>query len=68
MARMTVTLDEKIVEEARRLLKAKTKRETLERALMEVIKEKKREAALDHCGKIELDIDQEGLRRHRENT
>jgi len=68
MTRMTVTLDEKIVSEARDLLKTKTKRETIETALIEVIKEKKREKALQHCGEIELDIDQEGLHAYREDA
>ncbi len=65
MTRMTVTLDEKVVDEARDLLKAKTKRETIETALKEVIKQKKREKALKHCGKIELDMDQEELQAYR---
>ena len=68
MTRMTVTLDEKVVDEARDLLKAKTKRETIETALKEVIKQKKREKALKHCGKIELDMDQEGLQAYRESV
>ena len=68
MTRMTVTLDEKVVDEARDLLKAKTKRETIETALKEVIKQKKREKALKHCGEIELDIDQEGLQAYRESV
>ena len=68
MTRMTVTLDEKIVDEARDLLQTKTKRETIETALIEVIKEKKREKALKHCGEIELDIDQEGLSVYREDV
>lgn len=68
MIRMTVTLDEKVVDEARDLLKAKTKRETIETALKEVIKQKKREKALKHCGKIELDIDQAGLQAYRESV
>lgn len=66
MTRMTVTLDEAIVNEARALLETKTKRETIETALKEVIKEKKREKALKHCGEIELDIDQEKLNAYRE--
>ena len=68
MIRMTVTLDEKVVDEARDLLKVKTKRETIETALKEVIKQKKREKALKHCGKIELDIDQERLQAYRESV
>ena len=67
MTRMTVTLDEAIVNEARVLLETKTKRETIETALIEIIKEKKREKALKHCGKIDLDIDQEKLSAYREN-
>ncbi len=66
MTRMTVTLDEQIVSEARDLLKTKTKRETIERALIEVIKEKKREKALLHCSSIDLDVDQEKLAAYRE--
>ena len=68
MTRMTVTLDEKIINEARDLLKTKTKRETIEKALTEVIKEKKREKALEHCGQIELDINQEGLQVYRKDV
>ena len=59
-------MDERIVAEARELLNTKTKRETIETALIEVIKEKKREKALGHCGGIELDIDQEKLAVYRE--
>ena len=66
MTRMTVTLDEQIVSEARDLLKTKTKRETIERALIEVIKEKKREKALLHCSGIDLDINQAKLAAYRE--
>ena len=66
MTRMTLSLDERIVAEARELLNTKTKRETIETALIEVIKEKKREKALRHCGGIELDIDQEKLAVYRE--
>ena len=67
MTRLTVTPDEKVVDEARDLLKAKTKRETIETALKEVIKQKKREKDLKHCGEIELDIDQKGLQAYRES-
>ncbi len=66
MTRMTVSLDERIVSEARDLLKTKTKRETIETALIEVIKAKKREKAILHCGAIELDVDQQRLAAYRE--
>ena len=41
MTRMTVTLDAAILEEAKNLLHTHTKRETIEIALIEVIKQKK---------------------------
>ena len=66
MTRMTVTLDATILEEAKNLLHTHTKRETIEVALIEVIKQKKRERALEHCGKIELDITQDELESYRE--
>ena len=68
MTRMTVTLDEEVVDEARRLLGTRTKRETIETALKEAMGQKKREAALKHCGKIELEIDQERLQAYREGV
>ena len=42
MTRMTVTLDETVLEEAKNLLHTHTKRETIETALKEIIKQKKR--------------------------
>lgn len=66
MTRMTITLDETILEEARKFLQTRTKRDTIELALIEVIKQKKREIALSHCGKIELDISQKDLENYRE--
>jgi Arc/MetJ family transcription regulator len=68
MTRMTVTLDETILEEAKHLLHTHTKRETIETALKEIIKQKKREKAIEHCGNIELDITQEELESYREHV
>ena len=66
MARMTVTLDEHLVEEAQNVLGTSTKRETIQKALTEIIKQKKREIALTHCGNIELELNQEQLESLRE--
>ena len=66
MTRMTITLDETILEEAKKLLQTRTKKDTIERALIEVIKQKKREIALSHCGNIELDISHEDLENYSE--
>ena len=65
MTRMTLTLDEKVLNEAKLILGSKTKRETVEIALKEIIKNKKREKAKEHCGKIELDLTQDELDKYR---
>jgi Arc/MetJ family transcription regulator len=64
--RMTVTLDEKILEEARMISGKKTKREVIEEALREFVRRKRREEALKHAGKIDMDIDLEDLMKMRE--
>jgi metal-responsive CopG/Arc/MetJ family transcriptional regulator len=64
--RMTVTLDEKLLEEARMISKKKTKREVIEEALREFIRKKRREEALKHAGKIDMDIYHEDLIKMRE--
>ncbi len=66
MSRMTVTVDDALIEEARDALGASTKSETLRRALEEVLRRRKLEQVLDHAGRVELDIDPERLRRLRE--
>ena len=68
MTRMTVTLDETILNEAKSLLHTHTKRETIEIALLEVIKQKKRESAIKHCGKIEIELTQQELEDIREQV
>ena len=64
--RMTVTLDEKLLEEARMISKKKTKREVIEEALREFVRRKRREDALKHAGTIDMDIDLEDLIKMRE--
>lgn len=55
--RTTVDLPEGLLEEARRRTDAKTMRETLIRALEELINKSKREELRSLAGKIQLDID-----------
>ena len=64
--RMTVTLDEKLLEEARMISKKKTKREVIEEALREFVRRKRREDALKYAGTIDMDIDLEDLIKMRE--
>ena len=66
MKRMTITVDEALVEETRRALKARTKAEAIRQALEEALRRRRLERVLDHAGRIELDLDQEKLRRLRE--
>ncbi len=65
MTRLTVTFDEKLLGEAQSLLSAPSKRATIAVALRELVRARKRQAALLHAGNVELDIDQETLRQYR---
>lgn len=66
MSRMTVTVDEGLIEKARNALGAATKSEAIRRALEEVLRRRKLERALENAGRVELDLDPERLRRLRE--
>ena len=55
--RTTVDLPEDLLEEARRVTDSKTKRETIVRALEELVKKDKRERLRALAGKIHLDLD-----------
>ena len=55
--RTTVDLPEKLLEEARRATDSKTMRETILRALEEVVRKSKREQLRQLAGKIHLDFD-----------
>ena len=66
MTRLTVTIDEKLLSEAQSLLAAPSKRATIAVALQELVRARKRQAALLHAGNVELDVDQETLRQYRE--
>ena len=61
MNRITVTIDNQLIEEARQALCASTKRETIELDLQEAVKAWRRNAALSHAGRLDLELDQEAL-------
>ncbi len=63
---MSVTLDKRLLEEAQSILCKKTKREVIEEALRELVRKKRREEAIEHAGKIDMDIDLEELMKIRE--
>lgn len=64
--RMTVSLDEELLEEAKSVLGKKTKKEVIEEALRELVRKKRRERAIADAGKIYLDITLEELLKMRE--
>jgi Arc/MetJ family transcription regulator len=66
MSRMTVMLDDAMLEDARAVLGTKTKRETIVVALTETIRRKRLEQAVSRRGRIGLDLTQEDLCRLRE--
>lgn len=61
MDRITVTIDQQLIEEARQALCTSTKRETVEMALREAVKASRRADALSRAGRLDLELDQEGL-------
>lgn len=67
MPRMTIEIDAALLEEARRTLGVRTKREAIERALQELVRQRRRRAIRAHAGKVELELTQETLRALRES-
>jgi len=59
--RTTLTIDENLLDEAKALSGAKTKKEAIEKALKEFIRRKKSMKLLDLEGKIELSYTVEDL-------
>ena len=68
--RTNVELDDDLVAEAFRLTNLRTKKELLNLALKELIRNKKKKNLLDLAGKIELrdDYDYKSLRSNRHGT
>ena len=66
MTRMTITIDKTLVEETRKALKVRTKVEAIRRALEETLWRWRLERVLHHVGWVALELDQERLRRLRE--
>lgn len=68
MSRMTITIDEELVNQAKKVLGTSTKAETIRLALTEVLRRKRLKEALNHQGQIELALNQETLQKLREET
>ncbi len=66
MGRLTATLDDRLLEEAQRAMSTRTKRETIEAALREVVRRARARKALEHKGNLHLGISREDLLRRRD--
>ena len=65
MGRTTVVIDDKLMDEAIKVVGAKTKREVIEKGLRELIKMKNREALREELGTYELGLSLNELKRLR---
>ncbi|MFB6272538.1 MAG: type II toxin-antitoxin system VapB family antitoxin [Salinibacter sp.] len=66
MARMTVSIDDELLADARRLSGAKTKRQTIEVALKHLVQRLRAREIADHAGRVPLALTQEELQDWRE--
>jgi len=66
MGRTTLFIDEKLIDEARKLTKLRTKREVVEEGLRELIRKKNRETLRNELGTYDIELTPEELERMRE--
>lgn len=65
MRKTTVVLDEILLQEAQEAIGAKTKKETIETALHEVVKKRQRDLLRKEMGTYKLNLTQEDLEKMR---
>ena len=65
MVRMTITVDERLIGEAKKLSGAKSKRAAIEAALAHYVTRLRRRRLLEHAGTLTLKLTHEELRRWR---
>ncbi len=68
MGRLSVTLDAELLKTAAKLTHARTKRQTIERALEMLIEEHRRAEAIRHAGAFPLTMTRTTLRRLRHRS
>ncbi len=68
MHRMTITIDDELVQEAKEALGASSKSEAIRLALVEVVRRKRLNQALENGGLIDLDLDQDTLQELRRSS
>ena len=67
VVRSTIHIDETLLEEARRLTQAKTKKELVNLSLRELVRNKQREHLAGLFGSAAVDIDREDVEKMRED-
>ena len=65
MRKTTVVLDEKLLEDAKEAVGARTKREVIDTALRELVKKRQRELLIEKMGTFDLDLTQEDIEKMR---
>ncbi len=68
MGRLTVRIDDALMEDARAALGTRTKRDTMEAALREVVRRARLRTVLEHRGKVDLGFTRDDLLRRREQA
>jgi Arc/MetJ family transcription regulator len=68
MGRFTTTLDDKLLDEAKRVMATRTKWETIEAALREVIRRNKLRKALENKGRLPLGFSRKDVLTRREKS
>ncbi|MCH7896648.1 MAG: type II toxin-antitoxin system VapB family antitoxin [Candidatus Methylomirabilales bacterium] len=63
--RLSVTVDERLLERALRVSGAKTKREAIEMGLRELLRRASRERMISHAGKVDLALTVKELLKRR---
>lgn len=66
MGRTTIFIDEKLIDEARRLTNLKTKKEVVAEGLRELIRKKNREILRKELGTYDIDLTPKELEKLRE--
>ena len=65
--RTTIDISDELIEEAMEILKTSTKKETIEKALTEMISQYKRKQIIMYRGKVDLDINLDTLRKEMQD-
>lgn len=67
MRKTTVVLDDTLLQKAKEATGAKTKKETIERALHEIVRRHQRELLVREMGTFDLDLSQDDIEKMRDH-